>query len=78
VDYSILTGLGKALKSAAVSVLALALASGGVDVFFNSFATSIAGLHLPVAMVPVLIAGIRLLQNYLKQKFEHPAVQALL
>jgi hypothetical protein len=66
-NYSILIGLWKAFRSALFATLALLLASGGLDLFFDNFTSGIGLIGLPTWLVPVLIGVITLVRNFLKQ-----------
>lgn len=78
-NYSIVQGLLKGLKSAVVATLAVLAASGGIDIFFNTFTSSLGGLQLPVYVLPLVIGAFSMLRNWLKQYLsDHVVAQKVL
>jgi TRAP-type C4-dicarboxylate transport system permease small subunit len=57
----------KVVRGALMGAVSILLASGGVDVFFNTLSTGIGTLGMPVWMIPVITGAIVFIRNYIKQ-----------
>lgn len=65
-DWSWSIALWKAFRSALLAALAVAVASGTIDVFFDSLSMGLNPV-IPVWSVPLAAAVLTLLRNFIKQ-----------
>lgn len=65
-QFSIPTALWKAIRSALLAGLAVILASGSIDVFFDTMSSQLQPL-IPIATIPIAAAIITFLRNFVKQ-----------